>query len=353
MWKRQFPYFIASDKANRPDPLGSTPSRLTERPSREDVYQAFRLILGRDPENDSAVRAHLLAKNVAELRIALINSEEFQGKYRSLHPDSNRDPYWSVDRETLLFIHLKKTGGNSLRNMLQRHFAPDRICPMRDNYLHSYPVAELGRFDLYAGHFDLNAVAYIPRKIVRTIALFRDPRSRLISFYRFAKAHPPRDEFADNLTIRLANDLTAEEFFERSEMRSITEIYNHYLMALGLSCSWFENNAGYPTSQSLLRALEDAKTRIRDMTAIGITERFADSVEYIFHACNLQNEHSVETLHATDDLSARDARFRRVDPVHMTPRLAAALEELTAYDTEIYHYAVSEFDRRFNEFKGS
>jgi hypothetical protein len=353
MWKRLFPYFIASDNGSRPNRSGHTPFRLTERPSREDVYQAFRLILGREPDNDSVVEAHLLARSVADLRIALINSEEFQGKCRSFHPDSNLNPYWSADRAALIFIHLKKTGGNSLRGMLQKLFAADRICPMRDNNLHSYSVAELARFDLFAGHFDLNSVDYIPRKTVKTISLFREPSSRLISFYRFAKAHPPRDEFADNLTIRLANDLTAEEFFERSEMRSITEIYNHYLMALGLSSSWFENNAAYPTSQSLSRALEEAKTGISNMTAIGITERFADSVEYICHACNLPNEQSVETLHATDDFSARDARFRRVEPVHMTPRLAAALEELTAYDTEIYRFAVSEFDRRFNEFKGS
>jgi Sulfotransferase family len=349
MWNRLFRYLTT----NVHETSGQTPFRMMEPPSHEDVYQAFRLILGREPGNERAVEAHLLARSVAELRIALINSEEFQGKYRSLHPDSNLNPYWSVDRETLIFIHLKKTGGNSLRGMLQKLFAADRICPMRENNLHTYSVAELGQFDLFAGHFDLHSVNYIPRKIVKVISLFREPTSRLISFYRFARAHPPRDEFAENPTVRLANDLTAEEFFERPEMRSMTEIYNHYLMALGLSCSWFENNAAYPTPEVLSRALEVAKTRIRNMTAIGITEHFADSVDYICHACKLQSEKSVDAAHVTDNLSVNDARFRRVEPVDMTPRLAAALEDLTAYDTEIYRFAVNEFWRRFNEFKGS
>lgn len=355
MWKRLWPYFNPSAyrvRQNRLSSSGQTSYELTAPPSRQDVYQAFRLILGREPENNGVIEAHLLASSVAELRISLINSEEFQGKYRSFHPDSNLNPYWFADRETLIFIHLKKTGGSSLRSMLQGQFSADRVCPMRDNNLHAYTVAELGQFDLFAGHFDLNVVNYIPRKIIRIISLFREPNSRLISFYRFARAHPPRDEFLANPTVRFANDLTAEEFFERPEIRSMAETYNHYLMALGLSCSWFEKNAAYPTQELLTRALEKAKAAIRTMTAIGITERFADSAEYIRHACNLPNEQPVRTTHVTDNLSTTDARFRRVDPVDMTPRLAAALEDLTVYDAEIYRFAVTEFQRRFTEFKG-
>jgi hypothetical protein len=330
---------------------GHTPNNLSAPPSREDVYQAFRLILGREPENNNIVEAHLLARSVAELRISLINSEEFQGKYRSLHPDSNLNPYWSADRETLIFVHLKKTGGSSLRSMLQGHFPADRVCPMRDNNLHSYSVAQLSQFDFFAGHFDLHSTSYIPRKNIKTISMLRDPNHRLISLYRFARAHPPRDEFARNVTVRLANELTAEEFFERPEIRSNTEAYNHYLMALGLTSLWFENNAGYPTHEILSRALEEAKTKIRHMTAIGITERFADSVEYICHACGFPDKQAVHTTHVTDNLSAKDTRFSRVGPVQMTPRLAAALEDLNVYDKELYRFASDEFQRRFTEFK--
>jgi hypothetical protein len=356
MWKRLRPYFNPSVRnvdVNRLKHSAPPPYKPMDPPSRADVYQAFRLILGREPESDGVVDAHLRAKSVAELRISLINSEEFQGKYRSLHPNSNLNPYWSADRETLVFIHLKKTGGTSLRSMIQGLFPADRICPLRDNNLHSYSAAELGRFDLFAGHFDLNSVKYIPRSSVKTIALFRDPIARVISFYRFAKAHPPREEFFDNTTVRLANELTPEEFFERAEVRSNTEIYNHYLMALGLSSSWFEKNAAPPGHELLSCALDSAKVAIRNMTAIGITERFADSVQYICHACKFPNQLRVHTTHVTDTLSAKDARFRRVDPVQMTPRLAAALEDLVLYDIEIYRFVVNEFQRRFAEFSGS
>jgi hypothetical protein len=54
---------------------------LLARPSREDVLNGFRLILGREPEDERAISAHMLIPSVAELRQVLLASEEFQGKY--------------------------------------------------------------------------------------------------------------------------------------------------------------------------------------------------------------------------------------------------------------------------------
>jgi hypothetical protein len=44
-----------------------------------------------------------------------------------------------------------------------------------------------------------------------------------------------------------------------------------------------------------------------------------------------------------------DHRLRRVEAVTITPRLHAALEDLTAYDDELYAFAVEEFERRCAE----
>jgi Sulfotransferase family len=350
MWRRLLSSFNLSTSdidENRRRYTGPASGKLMGPVSREDVCQAFRFILGREPENDGVVEAHVRAAgNVADLRSSLINSEEFQGKYRSLHPGSKLNPYWSADRETLVFLHLQKTGGSSLRNMLLKHFPADRVCPMRDNNLHSYSVAELGQFDFFAGHFDLSSLNHIPRQTTKVVSLFREPISRLISFYRFARAHPPRDEFANDPTIRLANSLSAEEFFERPEMRCMTETYNHYVMALGLSCSWFECNAACPTRELMSDALERAKTAIRAMTAVGITEQFAESVEYILRACHVSSEQPIPSIHVTDKLPATDSRFNQVESVEVTPRLVAALEDLIVFDTKLYRFAVDEFQRR-------
>jgi hypothetical protein len=257
-----------------------------------------------------------------------------------------------MGRETLAFIHLQKTGGTSLRTMLERQFPADRRCPIRGDKLHLLSVAELGQYDFFSGHFDRCSLRFIPRNDIKTIALFREPRARLISFYRFLRSHPVRDEFANDRLMRLANELSAEEFFERPETRVHVGVNNHYLIALGGSYAWFEYTRTALTKQDFSEALEEAKRQIRTLTALGITERFNQSVEIIWHSLKFGTPPSIAAVDVTDKLSEVDTRFQKVDPVVMTPRLAEALSELTKYDDELYRFAVAEFDRRYSAFEG-
>ena len=315
-------------------------------PSRDAVINGFRFILGREPGNESAIDEHARIPSFAAFRRALLGSEEFRGNYKVMFPEAHGHPSLTMGRETLAFIHLQKTGGTSLRTMLERQFPADRRCPIRGDKLHLLSVAELGQYDFFSGHFDRCSLRFIPRNDIKTIALFREPRARLISFYRFLRSHPIRDEFANDRLMRLANELSAEEFFERPETRVHVGVYNHYLIALGGSYAWFEYTRNALTTKDFSEALEEAKRQIRALTALGITERFRQSVEVIWRTLNFSPLPSIATVDVTDRLSEVDNRFQRVDPVAMTPRLAEALSELTKYDDELYRFAVLEFERR-------
>ena len=351
MWKAPPPICTLVEKLQRSrrQKAERVRHRLLERPSREDVYHGFRFILGREPENDSAIDAHMVFHSVAELRQVLLNSDEFNGKYKGMHADTSDHPSLSMEREALVFIHMQKTGGTSLRAMLAAQYSADRICPVLEDRLHLLSVAELGRYDFFAGHFDRTSICFIPRNQIKTVTLFREPRARLLSFYRFLKSHPIRDEFSSDVLIRLANQATAEEFFEAAQIRSFSAVFNHYLIALGASFSWFDCNWTTLSKKDYAQALEAAKLRIRGLTALGITERFEQSVEYIFKALELPQFPMMERVNATDGLVKVDARFRQVDPITITPRLAAALEDLTVYDDELYRFAVDEFEWRCAE----
>ncbi len=309
----------------------------------------FRLILGRELDDQNVIDAYLRVSNVAELRKALLTSVEFHEKYQAMRPDTCEHPNLSIARDTLVFIHLRKTGGISLRSMLEQQFPADRRCPIREDLLHRLSVAELARYDFFAGHFDRTALRLIPRSSIKTIALFREPRARLISYYRFLKSHPMRDEFADDLFVRFANELSAEEFFERPEVRTSSAVFNNYLISFGGSYSWFAQNQSSLTKEDFFRALQEAKRQIHSLTALGITERFEQSVELICKSLNLPQPRSIEQRNVTDKLPEAEARLRRVDAVAPTPRLLAALDELTVYDDELYQFAVQEFENRYAE----
>jgi len=340
---------VAGIRGSRVEAAAQVKHKLLARPSREDVLNGFRLILGREPEDEHAISAHMLIPTVAELRQALLASEEFRGKYKVMHPGSEAHPSLSMGRRTIFFIHLQKTGGTSLRIMLERQFPADRRCPVLEDKLHLLSVAELGQYDFFAGHFDQSSLRFIPRDNIKTVALFREPRARLISLYRFLRSHPVGDEFTDSYLIRLASESSAEEFFERPELRHYWAMNNHYLIALGSSFSWFDQNRASMSQEKLSQLLHDAKLQIRSLTAIGITEQFERSVPMICKSLDLTPVPAIEAVHVTDKFSEKDSRFRRVDAVIMTPRLEGAIEDLIAYDDELYAFAKSEFERRLIE----
>ena len=317
-------------------------------PTREDIRQCYRLILGREPENDKAVDEQLQYPSVAAFRIAALKSLEFRGKYNAMCAEKP-DPYWSSSRRSLVFVHMEKTGGTTLRKLLEAQFDVDRICPGPNNPLYSFSVADLGHYDFFSGHFDLDSLRYIPRENISTISLFREPVSRLISWYRFHKAHPPSGEHAANRLVMLANQLSAEEFFELAEVRTSPLAYNRYLLAFARSFSWFDQRRETLTKQDLDSALSDAKTAIRGLTAVGITERFDQSMRYICRQLGFPHPAAVSSLNVTDEMSKVLPGFLPVEPVQITPRLASALYELTCYDQEVYQFAISEFERRCAE----
>ena len=321
---------------------------LRQPPTREDIRQCYRLILGREPENEQTIVEQMRYPTVGEFRYAALKSIEFRGKYRAIFAEKP-DPYWSHARRTLVFIHLEKTGGTTLRNLLTAQFEEDRICPGPNSPIYSFPVAELGHYDFFAGHFDLDSVRYIPRRSITTISLFREPCARLISWYRYHNSHPPQGEHALNRFVVLANRLSAEEFFESPEVRTSPLAFNRYLLAFGRSFGWFDHSRGSFHRIDLDRALKDAKSAIRGLTALGITEQFDRSASYIFKALDFSPPAAIKPVNVTDDMPNVLDSFRFVEPVSMTPRLAAALNDLTSYDQEIYRFAVSEFERRCAE----
>jgi len=91
-----------------------------------------------------------------------------------------------MDRPKVVFIHVQKTGGTSLRRALSKHFPAEEICEERFNKLREWAPEELNRYRLFAGHFSFSSLTHIPGpKII--ITLLREPRARLLSYFNYVK----------------------------------------------------------------------------------------------------------------------------------------------------------------------
>jgi Sulfotransferase family len=334
----------------------------------EYVRWAYRLLLGREPESPESVRGNPFKNDRLRLIKFVLASHEFQTKNKGLFTESSNNPYFSWSKEAIAFIHLPKTGGTTLHALLQACLPEDRICPQRSAALHQYSASDLSRYDLFSGHFDYFTLQFIPRERIRCFSMLRDPRKRLVSAYRYSRLHPPTEEFEDDINVKLANELSAEEFFEHESVIYSTWMNNAYLFVFGSSLYDYKmlNTLFHASVTSQVSAADDQPTavdalvgndiaaealaratqRILDLDAIGLTERFQESVETIFGTFRFPLPQSIVPAMVTDELPNSNARLSPVPPVPMTPRLSRALERLTRYDQVIYDVARREFERR-------
>lgn len=333
-----------------------TPS--VEEPISGDEYVrwAYRLLLGREPESEAVVQNHPHRNNREMLLKLTLLSEEFTTKHGGLISADYPSPYQSWGQATLAFIHLPKTGGTTLNSLLSTYFPKQRICPERYGRLHLYSPAQLANYDFFSGHFDYFSTKFIPRRRVRCVSLFRDPSDRLISWYRFFRAHPATNTFTDNLNVKLAHELSAEEFFEHESTLKSPQVNNGYFSCFrcptATDRAFLEYMASADSAEVVTSDHDEGKvkellaravTRILSLDAIGLTERFEESVELIFSTLGYRIPESIVPENVTDEMGVS-----RVPEIEMTPRLSRALHHLTRYDRVIYNAAKQDFERRLN-----
>ena len=91
--------------------------------------------------------------------------------------------------DKLVFMHLPKTGGTTLHNLLSKNFNPEDICSERHNKLDTIEKFKLKSWIFFSGHYDLNSINQNISEPKKIITILREPKSRILSAYYFAKSH--------------------------------------------------------------------------------------------------------------------------------------------------------------------
>lgn len=132
----------------------------------------------------------------------------------------------------IVFLHIPKTAGTSVHEMLKQHFDEKQICPERFRGLAKYSIDELKKFDLFSGHFIMPHVDKIPgEKFVFTI--LREPAERILSLYYFWRRHEPEVAVNNRLAGPLAaNAMLLPEFLRAEHDISRGAIFNEMARVL-------------------------------------------------------------------------------------------------------------------------
>ncbi|HEX3562380.1 MAG TPA: sulfotransferase family 2 domain-containing protein, partial [Solirubrobacterales bacterium] len=239
-------------------------------------------------------------------------------------------------KRSLLFLHVQKTAGSTLRGVLSNRFAA-RDCI--ELYSGSEPDAnDLDRARYVTGHLDASFIERF-RQPPFVIALLRDPIDRALSAYSYSRSFP--SDFqppapppgSDSRAIRrgrtfrrLARECSLGELIESEPEIAAEYLGNRQARAL---CG--------PSAPSGEERLDEAIGALERCDYVGIGERLDETADWVARRLGWQKFGALPRANITT------AKLR-CDQV--PAKAMDALREITAVDRELYRHALRLFESR-------
>lgn len=257
----------------------------------------------------------------------------------------------------IYFLHIPKTAGTSLRKVIEAQFAPEEICPCSVMQELAEVVrrdaSELATYPLIAGHMGYTVVSLLPT-LPRVITMLRDPVARTISRFNYMRQHVTRSARAPWDHDRFLDpDVSIDDFLAFEPTRRLITNFQVRNLAqdfdLTQTYTDFDGNAMTPKMNKLFAytstgmsdedLLTKAKNRLASCEFVGITERFAESVELLCSTFGWE--------------VTADRPFFNASPTStglnrpLSKQTLADLHACTSLDAELYVFANEIFEQRY------
>jgi hypothetical protein len=250
----------------------------------------------------------------------------------------------TAESPTVIFLHIGKTGGSTLRKILHRNFKRSEVLLVRSEQRHdsfrprregslgdlaAMPPTRLRQVRLLEGHMIFGPHEFVPGPSTY-ITLLRKPVALAISQYRFVLRTPGH---------RLHEIVTSERMTLEDYLRSglSLEVDNSQTRAVS-------GDVNTPFGAVTRDMLEDAKRNIQEhFSVVGLTERFDETVVLL---------HNVFGWKRLTYSRVKVGPKSQHEPVSQAT--IRHLEELNRFDAELYDFASGRFEetvRRYPSFE--
>ena len=230
--------------------------------------------------------------------------------------------------ETLIFLHIPKTAGTTLHQIIDRHYSIERIY-----WVHATQVAESitafknlpeeqrGRYQLIKGHMGFGLHKFVPHPC-RYFTLLRDPVKRIISHYYHVLRTP--NHYLHQVVTEKNMDLKA---FVSSGIS--LELDNGQTRMLAASLGDEEDKIEFGCASTEL--LETAKQHLQEyFSVVGVMEEFDKTLLLLKKKLGWSN-----ILYARKNTG----KNKKTQKSEISADALAAIKQQNALDLELYEFA--------------
>ena len=230
---------------------------------------------------------------------------------------------------TLIFIHIPKSAGNSLREILRRQYGyrysfkvqSDERTKASVDKLRQLPEDRKYRIRLISGHMPFGLHRWLPQPATY-ITILRNPIERVASEYYYIRRkpiHPDHSELVEN-------NLSLKEFYiDRMVERNTTNLQTRWVSG----CADFDSVVP-PYEELPANALDLAKQNLEKYFVVcGLTERFDESLLLMQKVLGWGNVYYVK----------RNVTRRRPQRDELSSSTLRLIEKYEEKDLELFEYA--------------
>ncbi|MEM6762614.1 MAG: sulfotransferase family 2 domain-containing protein [Pseudomonadota bacterium] len=250
----------------------------------------------------------------------------------SNHPRHNLRPH-----ERLVFMHIPKCAGSSLKSMLAAYFKPNEVFTHVGDVLPTMPLKEVNKFRFYAGHFSKHGVDAVPGP-KRIVTVLREPRERVLSLYHFWRSH--RAEVVERQNLkgpRYARELNLVDFLKCDAIEVITSTNNH-MTRLMLGPLRLHQSQGFRLEDREY-CVETAIANLSRFNYVAFSDTLEDDVARMMPLLGLGEAQEYKTLNTFEKLTRNPAHFEKIERQEPNEEAWELLNSLCYLDMAFYNRA--------------
>jgi hypothetical protein len=231
-----------------------------------------------------------------------------------------------------ILLHIPKTGGTTVHDLLLDKYPQNLVCPERFNSLKNIPIEDLGNYAFFSGHYDWQAVVNLPG-LKKIVSLFRNPEKRIVSLYHFWQSHSWHHINKNDLKgVRLAKANSLLDFLNLDGMGIPANIDNAAVRTfLGRMYVGPDREFLFPEDEVVERAAEN----VFSLSAVGVVEFMRPSVVSIMNAFGHEAPDRIPVARDSS-LFHKNSAMERVARPEITVEVKDRLSYLCRYDNELY-----------------